>query len=255
MSTTNATEALLEIVTDNVDKANAIAVEAKNALGNSAKQIKEYREDSETSDETIKKYQTDTAKIYAKLEELTVKVNDYIKTEKMKSVSWTDEVTEAKRKEHKEYKSAATEAFKAVANMNKILGLPEPEMPELLTFSGSTAKGGTGTGTRRLRFDRVEVNGEVVKNLSAVAQKIKSASGATVSAKDLQKAVFETANSDDMDVIASLGDVTFQWTETDKDKVVHTFDVTVFKSADTDSTEEDTDDENGEDEESADSAE
>src|SRR3546814_268630 len=142
--TVNATDALLEIVTDNVDKANAIAVEAKNALGNSAKQIKEYREDAETSDETVKKYQTDTAKIYAKLEELTVKVNDHIKGI-LGTATWSDEVTEAKRKEYKEYKSAATEAFKAVANMNKILSLPEPEMPELLTFSGSTAKGGTGT--------------------------------------------------------------------------------------------------------------
>ena len=244
----NATDALLDIVSENVDKANAIAVEAKNALGNSAKQIKEYREDPETTDETVRKFQQDTAKIYAKLEELTVKVNDHIKSV-LGTATWSDETTEAKRKEYKEYKSAATEAFKAVANMNKILGLPEPEMPELLTFSGSTAKGGSGTGTRRLRFDRVEVNGEVVKNLSAVAQKIKSASGATVSAKDLQSAVFETAKSDDMDVIASLGDVTFQWTETDKDNVTHTFDVTVFKAADTESTEEDSDDEdNGGDE-------
>lgn len=251
--TLNPTEALFEIVNENVDKANAIALEAKNALGNSAKQIKEYREDPETTDTVIAKFQTDHAKILAKLEEITVKVNDYIKTEKLQSVSWTDEMTEAKRKEHKEYKSTATEAFKAIASMYKVLGQPEPEMPELLTFSGSSGKSGTGTGTRRLRFDRVEVNGETVKNLSAVAQKIKSASGASVSAKELQKAVFEAAGSDDMDVIASLGDVSFQWTETDKDKVVHTFDVTVYKSADTDTTEPDEDESEESEDEATDS--
>lgn len=254
MTTVNATDALLEIVSENVDKANAIALEAKSALGNTAKQIKDFREDSETTDTTIKAFQTNQAKILAKLEELTVKVNDYIKSELLGSVSWTDEQTEAKRKEHKAYKSAAMEAYKAVANMNKILSLPEPEMPEILTFSGSTSKSGTGTGTRRLRFDRVEVNGETVKNLSAVAQKIKSASGQSVTAKELQEAVFKAANSEDMDVIASLGDVEFKWTETDKDGVVHTFDVTVYKAADTENDEDDTDDESDEDE-SADSAE
>lgn len=243
--TVNATDALLEIVNDNVDKANAIALEAKSALGNTAKQVKDLREDPETEDDTIRKFQTDSAKILAKLEEITVKVNDYIKAEKLQSVSWSDEQTEAKRKEHKAYKSAAMEAYKAVANMNKILSLPEPEMPEILTFSGSTSKSGTGTGTRRLRFDRVEVNGEVVKNLSAVAQKVKSASGVAVTAKDLQEAVFKAANSEDMDVIASLGDVSFQWTETDKDDVVHTFDVTVYKAADTENEEDESDEDNG----------
>lgn len=252
MTTVNATDALLEIVSDNVDKANAIALEAKSALGNTAKQIKDFREDPETEDETIRKFQSDHAKVLAKLEEITVKVNDYIKSELLGSVSWTDEQTEAKRKEHKAYKSAAMEAFKAVAQMNKILSLPEPELPEILTFSGSTAKTGAGTGTRRLRFDRVEVNGETVKNLSAVAQKIKSASGVAVSAKDLQEAVFKAANSDDMDVIASLGDVSFEWSETDKDKVVHKFEVTVYKAADTENEEDE--DESDEDE-SADSAE
>lgn len=241
----NATDALLDIVNENVDKANAIALEAKSALGNSAKMVKDLREDPQTDDETIRKFQTDQTLILAKLEEITVKVNDYIKTKKLGNVSWTDEQTEAKRKEHREYKAAATAAFKAVANMNEILGLPEPEMPELLTFSGTTAKGGSGTGTRRLRFDRVEVNGEVVKNLSAVAQKIKSATGESVSAKELQSAVFSAANSEDMDVIASLGDVEFQWTATDKDGVSHEFNVTVYKSADTEDESDESEEDNG----------
>lgn len=237
----NPTEALLQVVSDNIDAANAIALEAKAALGNSAKQIKDYREDTETTDDVVKEFQRKQGMLLAKLEEITVEINNHIRGI-LGTATWSEETTEAKRKAYKEHKSTATEAFKAVKSMYSILGMPEPEMPELLTFTGAAKSGATGTGTRRLRFDRVEVNGEVVKNLSAVAQKIKSASGATVSAKDLQSALFAAANTEDMDEIAALGDVSFQWTETDKDSVTHTFDITVYKSVESDDAEDESDD-------------
>lgn len=239
----NPTEALLELVEDNANKANEIATAAKSALGNSAKMVKDFRENSETEDEKIRAFQKSYAAAMAKIEQATVQINDYIRTTYLKTEAWDEETEKAKRAEHKGYVSAAREAYKAVAKMHELLGLEAPTMPEILTFSGSTAKAGGSTGIRRLRFDRVEVNGEAVKNLSAVATKIKGKTGEAVTAGDLQKVVFETAKTEDMDEIAALGDVSFNWSSTDKDGVSHEFEIVVYKAPESEGTPEDDEDE------------
>jgi len=232
MTITNPTEALLALVDEHVNAANAIATEAKSALGNSAKLVKEYREDAETEDEVVQKFQKFYEQAQAKINSEIEKVNAYIK-DVLKTDTWSEEVTDTKRAEYKNHVAVAREAFKAVAKMSELLGQELPTMPETLTFSGAAGKTGA-TGVRRLRFTTVTVNGEEVKNLSAVSQKIKSASGKSVGAADLQKAVFEAAGTENIHVIAGLGDVSFDWTETDDKGVTHTFAITVYRENDSD---------------------
>lgn len=228
---------LVAVATEKFAEANALAEKVAKSTGSIAKDVKDARENSD--DETVAKfrawYEKAQAQINAKVEE----INKYIVDQKIVNADTMteDEVSKAKD-EWKALTKAAKEAWGAAETVAGIVGDTMPEKPETLTFSGkaSSASGATGTGGRRLRFARVEVNGQEVKNLSAVSQKIYSDSKVRVSAADLQKALFESAGTDD---VAKIGDHTFGWSETDADGNTHKYDVTVYARKDDDATEED----------------
>jgi uncharacterized phage infection (PIP) family protein YhgE len=227
---------LVAAATEKFTEANAIAEKVAKSHGSVAKDVKEARENSD--DPTVVKFREWFEKAQAKINEEIEKVNAYITGEGglVKGNTMTDEEVEKAKAEHKELKKSATEAWAAAETVAKILGAEMPEKPEVLTFSGKPSAGGAGTGAggRRLRFARVEVNGDEVKNLSAVSQKIKSMTGKSVSAADLQKALFESAGTED---VAKIGDHTFGWSETDAEGVNHSFDITVYAKKDEDGTE------------------
>ena len=218
---------LVAAATEKYTAANALAQKVAKSHGSVAKDVKEARDTSEDPElvkdrEWLEKAQ---AAINARIE----KMNAYI-LEKgiVKGETMTDDEVAKAKEEHKTLKAAGNEAWNAAEAVAKILGSEMPAKPEVLTFSGKPSagkSGGSGTGGRRLRFSRVEVNGVEVKNLSAVSQKIKSDTGKSVSAADLQKALFESAGTDDL---VKIGDHTFGWSETSEDGTVHKYDVTVY---------------------------
>lgn len=225
---------LVEAATAKYGEANAIAEKVAKSHGSVAKDVKEARENSE--DPTVVKFREWFEKAQAKINDEVEKINAYIVGEGaiVKGATMTeDEIAKAKET-HKELKRAAAEAWGAAETVAKILGATMPEKPEVLTFSGKASSGSTGTGGRRLRFARVEVNGAEVKNLSAVSQQIKSKTGKSVSAADLQKALFESAGTDDL---SKIGDHSFSWSETDGEGVNHSFDVTVYAKREDEGTE------------------
>lgn len=234
---------LVENATEKWTEANEIAAKVAKSHGSVAKDVKTARETSE--DEAVANFREWLDKALAKINAETEKINAYI-LEKgiVKGQTMTDEEVAKAKDEHKALVKAAKESWSAAETVASILGETMPAKPEVLTFSGKPSSGsaGGGTGGRRLRFSRVEVNGVEVKNLSAVSQKIKSDTGVSVSAADLQKALFETIGTED---ISGISDAEFAWSETDKDGNTHAYTVAVFRNTDDDTdSDSDTDDAN-----------
>ena len=222
----DAISQLVAVATENFEKANALAEKVSKSTGSIAKDVKEARENSE--DETVAKFREWLEKAQQKINAEIEKINAYIVDNKIVNADvMSDEEVAAAKEEWKAYTKAAKEAWGAAETVAGIVNAEMPAKPEVLTFSGkaSSASGSTGSGGRRLRFARVEVNGEEVKNLSAVSQKIKSDSGKSVSAADLQAALFQSAGTED---VAKIGDHTFGWSETDADGNTHKYDITVY---------------------------
>lgn len=242
-------DAIVQLVANATEKwteANEIAARVAKSNGSVAKDVKTARETSE--DETVAKFRDWLEKALAKINSETEKINGYILSNGIVHGNvMTDEEVASAKEEHKALAKAAAESWKAAETVATILGQTMPEKPEVLTFSGkaSSGNGGGGTGGRRLRFSRVEVNGTEVKNLSAVSQKIKSDTGKSVTAKDLQQALFETIGTDD---ISGLSDAEFAVSETDKDGNVHSYTVAVFRDKSDDATESDESDDDESDE-------
>lgn len=233
---TTQNEAILALVakaTEAYNAANEIAKRVAKSQGSVAKDIKDARENSD--DETVVKFREWLELALAKINEETEKVNKHIVDSGIVAgvETMSDEEVTAAKAEHKTHKDEGNEAWNAAETVAKILGETMPAKPEVLNLSGKASKGGQGTGTggRRLRFAKVTVNGEEVKNLAAVAQKIKAKTKENVTATDLQKALFETVGTDDM---SKINDTTFGWTSTDAEKVTHTFEIVVYPKHDDD---------------------
>lgn len=231
---TTQNEAILALVakaTEKFNAANEIAKRVARSQGSLAKDIKEARENSE--DEEVVKFRELFDRMMARVNEEVEKINKRIVEKGLVEgvEAMSDEDVAKAKDEHKATKAEGNEAWNAAETVAKILGETMPPKPEVLNLSGKASSGATGTGGRRLRFAKVEVNGEEVKNLSAVAQKIKSKTGKDVTAGDLQKALFETAGTDDM---SKINDTSFTWTETDGDNVNHEFAITVYPKHDSD---------------------
>lgn len=218
------TDTLVQILSDKITSANALAEEAQKVLGNSAKTLKDARENSE--DPKVVEFREWLAKAEASIDKRRAAIDEHIRTSLNLAGAWTEEETKAKREEHKTMRGEIKELRTVVEGMVKFTGETLPELPEVLNFSGSVSTGGA-TGVRRLRLDKVEVNGKEVDNLSAVTALIKRETGKPVATADLQKAIFERAGTDD--VAKFPNDVNITWSETDSEGVTHSYDVVVYK--------------------------
>ena len=218
------TDTLVQILSGKITEANNLATEAQKVLGNSAKTLREARDNSE--DAKVVAFREWLDKANAQINKKTEEIDSYIRESLGLSGAWTEEETKKKREEHKALRAEIKELRGVVEGMVKFTGETLPDMPEVLNFSGTVSTGGA-TGVRRLRLDKVEVNGKTVDNLSAVASLIKRETGKPVATGDLQKVIFEKAGTED--VAKFPNDVSFQWSETDGEGVTHKYDVTVYK--------------------------
>jgi hypothetical protein len=217
---------LVTIYESAVQKANEIAQRVAASKGDSAKSVKEWRETSDTPEAVAYRewYEKAQAAILARQDEVNALA---AKALGIKSLS-EDEV-KALEEEYKPFATEAKTAKGLITNMSDLLKTEAPDLPELLRFKSGKPAGSTGgaTGIRRPRFDKVEVNGVAVKNLSEVSALIKKETGVSVSAKDLQAALFERAGTDDMD---KFSDTEIGYEATDKDGKTHEWTITAYKS-------------------------
>jgi hypothetical protein len=218
-------DALVSIYVAAVESANRIAQTVQASKGDSAKSVKEWRETSDDAAavEYREWYEKAQAAILAKQDAINAKAAEALG---VKTLSEDD--VKALEEQYKPFAAEAKTAKGLLTNMSELLKIDAPEVPDLLRFKSGKAGGATGnaTGIRRPRFDRVEVNGTTVKNLSEVSALIKKESGVSVSAKELQVALFESAGTDDMD---KFSDTEILWSET-VDGTQHNYSITAFKS-------------------------
>lgn len=217
-----AVDALVAVAKSEIEAANAIATEVSAARGNHAKMIHEIREESD--DPRLVAYRDKREKQEAVMLKMREEA-DKIAAELSGVATLTDEQVAEKEAAYQDHAKAGKGAAGLIKRM--VGDDNVPELPDLLRFKSGKASSGAGTGTRRLRFDEVRLNGEVVKNLSAVSSRIKKDTGNVVTAADLQEVLFKEGGTDD---IYKLNGVEFGVTETDADGKTHTYTVQVFKA-------------------------
>ena len=227
----DAVAQLVEVAAGKFAEANAIAEKVAKSHGSVAKDVRTAREESDHA--AVVKYREWYEKAMAKINDETEKINALILSEGIvQGNTMTEDEVKAAKEEHKSLLKAAKELWGSAETVAQYTNAEMPAKPEVLTFSGKpSSQAGGASGGRRLRFAKVEVNGVEVKNLSAVTQKIKADTGKAISAADLQKALFESAGTED---IAKIGDHTFGWSETDDDGNNHKYDITVYARKDDD---------------------
>ena len=199
------------------EEANAIASEVAAATVNVNKQIRDLREDAETDDEKVQKWQAFVADLDAKREQATKAIDAYL-AEKIGAASMSDE-------ERDEKKSAFTALRDEIRAAEKLLAMQGDEgkaaaesLPDLLNFSGRKSGSGGGSQGPRPRLAHATVNGEDVwetrtnkdgdeeqfVTFTVLAQHISKDSGAKVGARDLQAAAFEEAGTNDLSTVTEV---------------------------------------------------
>lgn len=214
MSNSEVFGAIREMLSGQIDEANAIADEVKKSRVDVNKLTHEMRDDVNTTDEVIKAFQAKIAKLDETREKLIASVTEHIKANLPKS-EMTDEVFKVKSERYAEIRKAIKSTKTLAGNLPGYSEDVFKDMPELKTLTGATA--GTGTGVKRPRLSYLSMNGEevfVMKDgkdeagnktevksytFTLAAEKINSAvKGAKVKPSDLSAAAFEAAGSEDL---------------------------------------------------------
>jgi len=230
----NPFDAFVDVINKKTAEANAIA-DANASQGKSAQQVKEIRETSE--DARLVKFREWLEKQEAAILDARKQADEVaLSLLADKGETWDEKTADAKKDEHKVLKKQIADAKSALATILGMSGVEMPEFTEVKNFGGSVSKsGGSGTsGISRPRFSDITLNGVSLKQgdkratLTQVSQKVKSDTGQTVTAGDLF-ALLTEANGGNSDY-STMNDISIEFTQTDKDGVVHTYKVTVFKA-------------------------
>jgi hypothetical protein len=213
------------MVADQIAKANAIAERVQKSRVNVGKVVHEIRKDENTTDETVKAFQTKLEKANAQIEKWTAEVDEYIKANLVQASSMSDEEYEKAKAEYAELKKGATAAQKLAANLPGYDAATFSDLPSLMTLSGGTS--GSATGTKRPRLASLTINGDEVYTeketdegkvksftFTHAAEVISKESGQKVKPSDLSAAAFEAAGTDDL---STVNDVEFNYSVGEKE--------------------------------------
>lgn len=199
------------------EEANAIASEVAAATVNVNKQVRDLREDPETDDEKIAKWQAFVADLDAKREQATKAIDAYIVEEKIGATQMSDETRDEKKSAYTALRDEIRAAEKLLAMQGDEGARAAENLPELLNFSGRKSGGGGSQGPRP-RLSAATVNGEDVwetrtnkdgeeeqfVTFTILAQHISKDSGVKVGARDLQAAAFEEAGTNDLSTVTEV---------------------------------------------------
>lgn len=214
---------VLEKAREEAEAANAIAERWQAANAGSNKEIRARREDPDTTDENIRRYQEHVEKLRAAEQDATDKINEYIRG-LIGSEQMSDEEREQAKEQHKAHKKVVNATLSALEAMfspeDAKRFIEAANIPSVLGLSGARSSGG-GTGTRRPRLASVTVDGNEVwgertnkqgetekyVTMTLVAEYISKLSGETVSPGDLNDAMYAAAGGD----ISDVTDVDFNY--------------------------------------------
>lgn len=205
-----------------IGKANEIATDVQNSRVNVGKVVHEIRKDETTEDETVKAYQVWEAKALASMEAKRKAIDEYIKTNLVKTSAMSDEVFEAKKTEYSEAKKTVNNTRKMAALLPGYSDEIFADLPALQTLSGGTSSNATGSGPKRPRLASLTIDGKDVfvtkkdddgndvksYTFTAAANYLSGISGHKVAPTDLSAAAFAAAGSDDL---STVNDVEFNY--------------------------------------------
>lgn len=231
--------ALVAVATEMIGKANTFATDVAEKTKASSLTGKEIREIRETSDDprlvAYRQFEEAAKAKMAEEREKADKIARSLSSEASGEV-WTDDDHDRAKDTHKELSTSAKSTIKALADMAEVLGEEMPELPALLTFSGAVPKksGSRPTGISKPRFDGIEVNGQPVRpaasgrpTLSGVSQMILDKSGVRMGAGEILDVFAKEYGTRDP---FSLNGVSVTITTTDEDKIMHEFEITLYRA-------------------------
>jgi hypothetical protein len=226
------------LVIDNRAKANAIVQNVLKNRVNVGKVVHELRNAEDTEDETIKAFQAWKELATAAINEKTAEIDTYIKSNLVQTSEMTEEEFEAEKAKYTLLKKAQADALKLAKSQPGFSEEAFADIPSLLSLSTGKEAGASAsvTGIRRPRLISLTVNGEdmgtekaekdgtVSMNytFSGAATWITKDSGVKVTASDLSGAAFTEVGSDNLSDATS---VEYTFTVTDKEGVVHSYDL------------------------------
>ena len=213
---------LLDKARTEIEQGNALAERWQAANSGINKAIRDAREDENTTDENVRRYQEHAEKLRAALEDARTKIDAYL-AEKLGAAQMTDEEKAQVKEQHRAHKTNANTALKFIRDQFGDEGeaaIAAANLPSILGLSGSRSSGG-GTGTIRPRLHSVTVNGEEIRgektdkegnvvpyvNMTLVAEHISKMSGTKVGPKELNEALLEECGGD----LNSVTDVDFNY--------------------------------------------
>lgn len=201
----------VQMYADQVTAANAIAQEVSASSGGVNRQIKDIRDDEETTDANILKYREARDALMQRAAEMREKIEAYI-IERDGLAAMSDETRKEKQDEYKALRQSATAARKLLELQPGYDETWLADVPELLNFSTGKPAGqrASSGGSFRPRLASATVNGEDVSKDGKVTFTILAATLSTkdhkVGPRDLQEAALKEANAEDF---SSVRDVDF----------------------------------------------
>lgn len=237
-------EVMRDLVSTNLNEANAIVEEVGKSRVNVGKVVHEIRKDDKTSDAKVKAFQVWLEKASAAINEKTAEIDTHIKEHLVTQSVMDDETFEAKKVAYKQLKSNIHDAQKLAKGQPGYTETLFAELPALLSLSTGkeTGSGAGSTGTKRPRLTDLTINGESIfsekKNekdgtvtrsytFTAGALWISKDSSVKVTASDLSSAAFETVGSDNLSDATS---VEYEFSVTDKKDVTHKYSIVAIPS-------------------------
>lgn len=219
-------DGLIALATAEAEKANALADKVSTAKGSYAKNVKEVRDTNE-DDEKIVEFRNWEQAVYAELNKRREAIDAHIATTYLGGEAISESETEQAEDGWKASSKKAKAAWKQARETAELFGIELPgEAPMLKTLAGrqTTVAPSSSAGTKRFRFDYVEMNGQRFDSLSAAALHISQSTKVKVSAKELQDALIDTTKTDD---VSKMNGETFAHSVT-KDGKTTNFEFTVY---------------------------
>ena len=214
-------DAIIASIVDTIEKANASAAKIGAATTDTSKLDNEAISDPDTTDESLRKFQQWKEALLQKLEVETQKALAHAAS--LREAATTGEAfdLDAEKATHKVLAAKAKQARQFY--LETMPGTTEDDLkgvPSLKNLRGGTS-GGTGTGGKRPRVERISWKVSESDNWSAVEKEGKNAKGEAVTVtnftllaqalsqhfetkvepKDLHSAAFDAAGTDDLNTL------------------------------------------------------
>lgn len=213
---TDLTTMLAEKITADVERANAITDKVAAATTNVNKQLHDLRNDKDTTDEAVRKYQAFIADLDARREQATSAIEAHLRDNVLKVAAMGEDERATLRSEYDTLRDEINTALKLLKMYDED-GSVTNGIPALRNFSGRKGSGGA-SGGKRPRLGAATVNdedvftektdkdGNTVRHVTftILAQNISKDAGEKVTPRMLQEAAFEEAGTDDLSTVSEV---------------------------------------------------